>query len=286
MSALSARTQANRLNAEHSTGPTSEEGKAASSRNAIKHGLFCKDLLLDGDDPAEFAALKDGLLRRLNPRDAMELRVCDQIIAAHWKLLRIRSAEKEAYIDQAQVLKAEVTQFRSARDPNPRSDRVVPEPCSGRVLWRMLEDASDSTIERLGRYETRINNTLHRLSKQLEAMQQQEITGQLSEIADEALRDQEQMQNEANAANEANANVQNEANAATDGDKRQAIQQMYRTLGEYRRCADLQKDMYQALLKAPLPTLKPAQTVDELLEETLAALPERIESQEPPKSAA
>src|SRR5882757_6094153 len=46
--------EANRRNAKHSKGPTSDDGKRKSSRNALKHGLTAKDLLLPHENPAEF----------------------------------------------------------------------------------------------------------------------------------------------------------------------------------------------------------------------------------------
>ena len=46
--------EANRRNAKRSKGPTSDEGKRKSSRNALKHGLTAKDLLLPHENPAEF----------------------------------------------------------------------------------------------------------------------------------------------------------------------------------------------------------------------------------------
>jgi len=49
-----ARNIANINNAQHSTGPRTEEGKAASSLNSLKHGLTAKTVLLPGEDPALF----------------------------------------------------------------------------------------------------------------------------------------------------------------------------------------------------------------------------------------
>ncbi len=43
---------ANRQNAQHSTGPVTDEGKDASRRNALKHGLTGSDVLLDGERDA------------------------------------------------------------------------------------------------------------------------------------------------------------------------------------------------------------------------------------------
>jgi hypothetical protein len=55
-----AQINANRLNAQSSTGPTSEEGKAASSQNGTTHGL-CHDhtcfYFVAGEDPEKYAEI-------------------------------------------------------------------------------------------------------------------------------------------------------------------------------------------------------------------------------------
>ena len=53
--------EANRLNSLKSTGPKTLEGKAASSANAIKWGLFTKRVLLNDDDAEEFARLSQAI---------------------------------------------------------------------------------------------------------------------------------------------------------------------------------------------------------------------------------
>ena len=58
--------EANRKNAEKSTGPRTAEGKEIVSRNALKHGLFSRYLLLDDEDPAEYQALLDDLHAELS----------------------------------------------------------------------------------------------------------------------------------------------------------------------------------------------------------------------------
>ena len=52
--ATQSQIEANRRNAQKSTGPRSEEGKQTSARNATKFGLFSRHVLLPGDDEAEF----------------------------------------------------------------------------------------------------------------------------------------------------------------------------------------------------------------------------------------
>ena len=50
--------EANRLNAKKSTGPRTAEGKAAVRLNALKHGLFALDPIIEGEKPAHFDALR------------------------------------------------------------------------------------------------------------------------------------------------------------------------------------------------------------------------------------
>jgi hypothetical protein len=51
------RAEINRANARHSTGPRTATGKARSSQNSFKHGLYAKYLVLPDEDPAELDEL-------------------------------------------------------------------------------------------------------------------------------------------------------------------------------------------------------------------------------------
>ena len=44
-----AQIHANRLNAQSSTGPRSDQGKAASRFNALKHGIEARSLVIPGE---------------------------------------------------------------------------------------------------------------------------------------------------------------------------------------------------------------------------------------------
>ena len=52
-----AQLDANRLNAQKSTGPTSPEGKAVSSLNALKSGIDAHSEIIRDEDPAALEAL-------------------------------------------------------------------------------------------------------------------------------------------------------------------------------------------------------------------------------------
>jgi hypothetical protein len=85
--------QANVQNAQHSTGPVSPDGKAVVARNAIKHGIFAKDLVIaagDGrEDQLEYDELLDGLKSDLVPMGPMEMLLVEKIAVNYWRLRRL-----------------------------------------------------------------------------------------------------------------------------------------------------------------------------------------------------
>jgi len=85
---------ANRANAQKSTGPQSEDGKAASARNAMTHGLTSHTCaILPGEDPAEYRALLDQLEREQQPAGVLQRELVSHLAQIIWKLRRIPGIE-------------------------------------------------------------------------------------------------------------------------------------------------------------------------------------------------
>ena len=85
-------------NAQHSTGPRTPEGKAASSRNAVKHNLSGTTfVLLPGENSAAFDALVHDYTVEWNPRTPHETFLVTQMVQARWRLNRIARMEAEVY---------------------------------------------------------------------------------------------------------------------------------------------------------------------------------------------
>ena len=55
--------EANRRNAENSTGPRSEAGKQRSSRNAIRHGLTAETVIEPLEDAEDYGAFEEAIAR-------------------------------------------------------------------------------------------------------------------------------------------------------------------------------------------------------------------------------
>ncbi len=83
---------ANRLNAQQSTGPKSNEGKAIVSSNAIKHGIFTKYLILAStfgkEDDKEYLEMLNNLVDCLTPQNQMESLLVEKIAIDFWRLRR------------------------------------------------------------------------------------------------------------------------------------------------------------------------------------------------------
>ena len=88
---------ANRRNAQKSTGPKTQEGRAVSRMNAVKHGILSKEVLVRGmyikESGREFAALHKRFWETMMPVGPMEEMLVDQIVTTHWRLRRALKAE-------------------------------------------------------------------------------------------------------------------------------------------------------------------------------------------------
>jgi hypothetical protein len=76
-----------------STGPITAEGKAASSRNSFRHGLTSKQIVLPGEDPAEYDGLRASLLKQYMPANETERTLVEEVAAGFWRLARARRHE-------------------------------------------------------------------------------------------------------------------------------------------------------------------------------------------------
>lgn len=74
-----------RLNGAKSHGPVTPEGKARSSRNATKHGLLARDIVLHGEIPENFDETNAHIMSRLAPRDEIELAFAETFVVARWR---------------------------------------------------------------------------------------------------------------------------------------------------------------------------------------------------------
>jgi hypothetical protein len=144
--------QANRLNAQKSSGPTSVAGKAASRFNALKTGIDAKSNVIPGEDAGLLETLAAEYHARFQPSAPEQRFLVDSLIAAEWMSRRLRKIE-------AQLWQHEMAE-------GIRLDRLNTKWPIGRLFSRNVSD--------LTRLQRRIDSTdrlYHRALDKLERLQ-------------------------------------------------------------------------------------------------------------------
>ena len=85
--------EANRRNAEDSTGPRSKAGKQRSSRNAIRHGLTAETVIEPLEDADDYSAFEEAIAASFDPETAVERELILRLASLLWRLRRATSIE-------------------------------------------------------------------------------------------------------------------------------------------------------------------------------------------------
>ena len=162
----SKRADANRHNAQKSTGPRTPEGKTRSSLNAVKHGLTAQTALLPGESFEELDALARSLHAQLKPVGALQKILAERVVSLAWKLRRCAGAEAE----MGRQIRAE------AVNPNEVSNLLrryaPPVPDGGQILAEeFLRSSSPGCLQRLTDYELKLETALRRTIQELRQLQ-------------------------------------------------------------------------------------------------------------------
>jgi hypothetical protein len=90
-----AQIAANRLNAMKSSGPRTEEGKAASRTNALRHGIDARLVVIPGEDPEELVDLARDYRHQFRPGGPEEEFLVETLVNADWLRRRYMRLEAE-----------------------------------------------------------------------------------------------------------------------------------------------------------------------------------------------
>ncbi|MEX2260514.1 MAG: hypothetical protein WD696_01110 [Bryobacteraceae bacterium] len=151
--------EANRRNAQKSTGPQTAEGRAAVRFNALKHGLAA-DVLLPGEDEAAFNEILEDLRARFQPIDAVENILVNQMAMAYWRQSRYLQIEAGFY------------SLRTDELPHDFADRYTETSLRCRLGYILDKDAKGpQTLATLSRYETRAERSFYRALHELQRLQ-------------------------------------------------------------------------------------------------------------------
>ena len=83
-----------RLNGARSRGPITPEGKQASARNSLRHGMLSQTIVLEGESKELFEQLLTAITAEIQPRTPIETGLVERMAVAHWRQMRTWAVQK------------------------------------------------------------------------------------------------------------------------------------------------------------------------------------------------
>jgi hypothetical protein len=140
------------------TGPASDETKAIVSRNALKHGMEAKHVVIDGiEEQHEWEELRDSIFNYWEPVGGHEAFYCERFAVAAWKLRRFerwQTARIEANIhNYAYEEEARATHIREQVNEGKMSEQrleqaLTPDDIAANQLLHLIPVKDINTITR------------------------------------------------------------------------------------------------------------------------------------------
>ncbi|HYP07614.1 MAG TPA: hypothetical protein VER03_15380 [Bryobacteraceae bacterium] len=156
--------EANRRNAQKSTGPVTDLGKAVVRFNALKHGMTASTAVLPHEDPSSYAELRDSFFATYKPANAVEASLVEVVANSYWRLLRARRAETAALDLEIRGLKHRNNAKSEA--PNPDNDDEALA-----VVIAVKED----TLQNIERHTTKIERAYFQAIETLRKVQKERL---------------------------------------------------------------------------------------------------------------
>lgn len=150
--------EANRRNAQRSTGPVTGEGKAATRFNAVKHGMTAVTAVLPHEDADSYNELRESFLSTYKPANAVEASLVETVANSYWRLLRARRVETAA-LDMG---------IRGLKKKHNASEAPIEEDDQSIVV--VLNDDEDPMLK-VERHQTRIERCYFKAIETLRKVQ-------------------------------------------------------------------------------------------------------------------
>ena len=153
-------TEANRRNSRKGTGPKTPAGKAESKKNAMKHGLLAKEVVVRNEDPVEFAGAIESLFDEFQPQGSLEEQLVERVAACMWRLRRLYRIEAGIFTHESLTIELNRAEHE-VRDVEVAGRDFLPDP---------LSEVHITDEEQHGRAKTQMEKTAHLLQKETLAL--------------------------------------------------------------------------------------------------------------------
>jgi hypothetical protein len=149
--------EANRRNAQLSTGPVTEEGKRRSRQNAVRHGLTAETVIDALEDAEDYATYELAITADYDAQSAVERELILRLASQLWRLRRATAIESGLFKIQAKQL----LQFRQQRSSHPDRQKIINEMYRNAVVAEdeLRPDQDDLAEDRSPSPETVVDQT-------------------------------------------------------------------------------------------------------------------------------
>src|SRR5438132_11960419 len=111
--------ETNRQNAQRSTGPRTDEGKRASRRNALRHGLTAETVIEILEDPDDYKAFEANIIADYDAHTAVERELVLRLASLLWRIRRATGIETDLLRIQAEILRERAQTAQQQDEPEP-----------------------------------------------------------------------------------------------------------------------------------------------------------------------
>jgi hypothetical protein len=154
--------EANRRNAQRSTGPVTDLGKGVAKFNALKHGMTASTAVLPYEDAASYAELRESFVATYKPANAVESALVETVVNSYWRLLRIRRVET-------------ATITLGIRGLKKRHDFSIEPRTDDDMAMAVLLNDNDDTLLKVERHQTRIERCYFQAIETLRKVQKDRL---------------------------------------------------------------------------------------------------------------
>lgn len=160
-----------RNNRPTATGPRTMAGKAASSRNALKHGAYSMAVLALGETVEALEGLRASMQAALQPEGPLERLLVERMVIQWWRLERAQRVERETLEGCIAMARYEGSDYLSSLVAASNHDLPRPRPEEETPAQAAFHWEEGVRLDRVLRYEGQVERGFFRMLHELERLQ-------------------------------------------------------------------------------------------------------------------
>jgi hypothetical protein len=156
--------EANRLNAQRSTGPRSEAGRTASAQNSRKHGCYAGQVVIEGQDQAQFNQLLDEYMEEYQPQGLRERHLVEMMATEWWHLGQCEFMRQSFFSHQRKMIPSYHANWAELSEAE-RTNLV-----GENIAFYHLKD-----MNRISELKNRVTRSYHRASREFDRVREERL---------------------------------------------------------------------------------------------------------------